>query len=232
MSELYVKSDSDSDSDLDDFEIGVDGSIILTKEGRAPLDNDIIISAENDDSDDDNETDYTTMSHTTVYEGGGENEVIKPADDEAQDYDPLPAELDDGEDDIEEDIEILRKIKNIDKSDILRKYHPECISINHQELDSYLTVVKDSRGNIIDPLHTTLPVLTKYEYTRIIGMRTKQLAEGARPYIDVPDQLIIEDNYLIAEEEFKQRKLPFIIGRPLPNGGCEYWRVTDLEYLR
>jgi len=32
----------------------------------------------------------------------------------------------------------------------------------------------------------------------------------------------------IAQLEFKQKKLPFIIRRPLPNGGSEYWNVHDL----
>jgi DNA-directed RNA polymerase subunit K/omega len=237
MSELYVHSNSDSDSDLDDFEIGADGSILLSKTrgGGGGGGDDIVISAEDDDTDDD-ETDYTVMATKNIYSSGGDGGNGGDGGDggEDEEYDPVPVMPPPEDDDIneEDDIDMLRKIKHLDKSDILRKYHPECISINHQELDSYLTVVKDDRGNIIDPLHTTLPVLTKYEYTRIIGMRTQQLSEGARPYIEVPDQFIIEDNYLIAEEEFKQRKLPFIIGRPLPNGGCEYWRVTDLEYLR
>jgi hypothetical protein len=29
--------------------------------------------------------------------------------------------------------------------------------------------------------------------------------------------------------ELKQKRIPFIIRRPLPNGGSEYWRVQDLE---
>ena len=35
----------------------------------------------------------------------------------------------------------------------------------------------------------------------------------------------------IAEEELKQKKIPFIIRRPLPNGASEYWKVKDLEML-
>jgi len=25
--------------------------------------------------------------------------------------------------------------------------------------------------------------------------------------------------------------LPFIVKRPMPNGGCEYWKLQDLEIL-
>ena len=31
--------------------------------------------------------------------------------------------------------------------------------------------------------------------------------------------------------ELKNKKLPFIIKRPLPGGSCEYWNVKDLELL-
>ena len=39
------------------------------------------------------------------------------------------------------------------------------------------------------------------------------------------------DGLTIAEEELKQKKIPFIIRRPLPNGASEYWKVKDLEML-
>ena len=39
------------------------------------------------------------------------------------------------------------------------------------------------------------------------------------------------DGYLIALKELEQKKIPFIIQRPLPNGKSEYWRLRDLEQL-
>ena len=38
--------------------------------------------------------------------------------------------------------------------------------------------------------------------------------------------------YLIAEKELNQKKIPFIIMRPLPNGKKEYWRLQDLEIIQ
>ena len=35
----------------------------------------------------------------------------------------------------------------------------------------------------------------------------------------------------IAEKELEAKKIPFIIRRPIPNGGSEYWKVSDLEML-
>jgi hypothetical protein len=45
----------------------------------------------------------------------------------------------------------------------------------------------------------------------------------------VPDTMI--DSYLIAKDELHQKKLPFIIKRPIPNGSIEYWKLADLELL-
>jgi DNA-directed RNA polymerase I, II, and III subunit RPABC2 len=89
--------------------------------------------------------------------------------------------------------------------------------------------MRDEHQNIIDPLHRTVPFMTKYEFTRILGVRSKQLNEGAKPYIDVPNEII--DGYLIAQLELQQKKVPFIIRRPIPGGGNEFWKVSDLEIL-
>ena len=47
--------------------------------------------------------------------------------------------------------------------------------------------------------------------------------------VQIEDTVI--DEYLIATKEFNEKKIPFIIKRPMPNGGCEYWRFEDLEIL-
>ena len=91
------------------------------------------------------------------------------------------------------------------------------------------TVVRNEDGIIIDPLHKTLPFITRYEKARIIGERAKQLNSGASPMIDVEPSVL--DGYLIALKEFEEKQIPFIVKRPLPNGGCEYWKLSDLEIL-
>jgi DNA-directed RNA polymerase I, II, and III subunit RPABC2 len=90
-------------------------------------------------------------------------------------------------------------------------------------------IVRNEEGDIIDPLHKTLPILTKYERARIIGERAKQLDCGAKPLIPIEPNEI--DSYMIALKEFGEKKIPFIIKRPLPNGSCEYWKLADLEVL-
>ena len=81
----------------------------------------------------------------------------------------------------------------------------------------------------MDPLHTTLPFVTKYERARILGERTKQLNAGAKALVEVEPEVI--DGYLIALKEFEEKKIPFIVKRPMPNGGCEYWKLKDLDIL-
>ena len=73
----------------------------------------------------------------------------------------------------------------------------------------------------------TDPCLTKYERTKVLAERTQQIDNGSIIYIPLNDKLTAA--YPIALEEFNQKKLPFIICRPLPNSkGFEYWKLNDL----
>jgi DNA-directed RNA polymerase I, II, and III subunit RPABC2 len=74
----------------------------------------------------------------------------------------------------------------------------------------------------------TFPFLTKYEKTRLIGVRMEQLSRGAKPNISTKGLLGIRE---IAEEELRQRKTPFIVQRMLPNGNCEYWKIEEFEKI-
>ena len=100
---------------------------------------------------------------------------------------------------------------------------------NYDEVDILTRIVRNEEGVIIDPFHRTLPFVTKYERARILGERAKQLNSGAKPFVEV--DITVIDGYLIAELELQQKRIPFIIRRPLPNGGSEYWRVRDLENI-
>ena len=124
------------------------------------------------------------------------------------------------------------KLKKFDKElreDYLVKFHPESLIQNYDEIYNLARVVRDANGVIVDSLHKTLPMLTKYEKTRILGQRAKQINDGATPFVKVPEGVI--DGYLIAIRELEEKKIPFIIRRPLPNRGSEYWMVEDLEIV-
>jgi DNA-directed RNA polymerase I, II, and III subunit RPABC2 len=111
----------------------------------------------------------------------------------------------------------------------VEEFHPECVSHNYDEITKLTHIVRNSEGIVIDPLHKTIPYLTKYERARILGQRAKQIETGSKPFVKVPENII--DGYIIAELELKEKKIPFIIKRPIPGGGCEYWNLKDLEMI-
>ena len=74
--------------------------------------------------------------------------------------------------------------------------------------------------------YKTEPIMSKYEYTQILGLRVQQIERGAEPLIKVTDDLNTPE--LIAEEELRQRKTPFIIKRKVGND-FEYWKIEDLS---
>lgn len=77
--------------------------------------------------------------------------------------------------------------------------------------------------------YNTVQKLTKYEKTKILGIRTQQLLSGMPALIDVPKH--IKDIKKIAELELEQRKTPLILKRSLPNKNYEYIKIEDLEYI-
>jgi DNA-directed RNA polymerase I, II, and III subunit RPABC2 len=177
--------------------------------------------SDSDDEDEENNIDDENVDFDTytTNEGGAK---IANSDDENND------EEDDDEEE-EEDATYLQKFN----SDINKNYivdcHPECLNHNYDEISILSRVVRDKNNIIIDELHRTIPFLTKYEKARILGQRAKQINYGAKALIKIPDNVI--DGYIIAELELLQKKIPFIIRRPIPGGGSEYWNVKDLENI-
>ena len=123
----------------------------------------------------------------------------------------------------------LNKLEQEINKDTIFSYHPETKQINFKELLTLSKVSRNKKGQIIDPLHTTIPFLTRYEKAKILGLRAKQINHGSKPFVDVNSSII--DGHTIAHMELVQNKIPFIIRRPLPNGGSEYWKVNDLQNI-
>ena len=152
-------------------------------------------------------------------------DVIAPA------INPLAPVLDSDDDDEDEvDESYLQKFNAIVNKNYIMDFHPECVISNYDEVVGLTKIVRDTENNIIDDLHKTLPYLTKYERARVLGQRAKQINAGAKVFVKVPENVI--DGYLIAEQELAQKRIPFIIRRPTPGGGCEYWNLRDLELIQ
>lgn len=150
-------------------------------------------------------------------------EIIETQDDDM-------SEDDMSEDDESEDGDNIyaNKFTKEVTSNYIQKHHQECLQINYDEMETLTNIVRDMNGNIIDDLHRTSPILSKYEYSRILGQRAMQLDSGSKPYIQVEPNII--DGYIIATQELHQKKIPVIIRRPIGNT-FEYWKLQDLELL-
>lgn len=160
-----------------------------------------------------------------------------PNDNAYQPFDDMSdEESDDSESESDSEDEYIPKVDLEKKVEYIKETHPQEISKTFEEMIA-LTRIKrkknktDGEDIIIDEKHTTVPILTKYEKTRILGIRVSQLNEGAPRYINFGNEHVIIDNNVIAEKELRMKKLPFIISRPLPNGEKEHWRLQDLEIL-
>ena len=136
---------------------------------------------------------------------------------------------DDDDDDDEYEENYLQKFDSEINKNYITEFHPECLNHNSDEVAKLSQVIRDEHNIIIDPLHKTLPFLTKFEKARILGQRAKQIETGCKPLVRVPESII--DGFIIAELELKEKKIPFIIKRPIPGGAFEYWNLKDLEII-
>jgi DNA-directed RNA polymerase subunit K/omega len=144
-------------------------------------------------------------------------------------YDDKEGNTEEEEDDESDDEDSLKKLERDIDHDKLIESHPEIIQNNYNEILALCNIVRNDKGLIVDDLHRTYPFISKYEYARIVGIRSKQLNNGADPFIKVARGVI--DGFTIAKLEMDAKKVPFIIARPLPNGSREYWKVQDLEMI-
>ncbi len=183
-----------------------------------------------DDYSDGNDID-SIMSDLDYDANEGAEGVVEDEGAEYEDVEQFSNNGSDAEDDDDDDKDdnYLQKFSEQLKTNVITEHHPELIISNFHEVDALCHVVRDADGTIIDPLHTTVPFVTKYEKAKILGERAKQLNAGAMPFVEVNEDII--DGYLIALAEFEQKKIPMIIRRPLPNNASEYWRLQDLEIL-
>jgi len=74
------------------------------------------------------------------------------------------------------------------------------------------------------------PILTWYEYVRLLSVRSEQIARGAKPMV----KHNFGNDYRnfakdIAKLEIKNKTIPLIIERPIPNSVSEKWYITELE---
>jgi DNA-directed RNA polymerase I, II, and III subunit RPABC2 len=205
------------DSEPDDADLDSDDEVIPDDEEDTLLESDI----EEDEDEDDEDEEANVVVLETKTNKKSEKKTGKKQ---------LMIIDDEDDEDLEEyNDNYLEKFDSELVKSYIDEFHPECLSHNYDEIAKLSIVVRNSDGIIIDPLHRTIPYLTKYEKARILGQRAKQIETGSMPFVKVPENIV--DGHIIADLELKEKKIPFIIKRPIPSGGCEYWNLKDLEVI-
>lgn len=83
----------------------------------------------------------------------------------------------------------------------------------------------------------TSPMMTRFERTKVLGLRTEQIARGSLPLLDAeeieqlassPTASFASISLHLATQELRKKKTPYVIVRTLPNGKRETWRVADM----
>ncbi|MCJ1251209.1 DNA-directed RNA polymerases I II and III subunit RPABC2 [Trapelia coarctata] len=78
---------------------------------------------------------------------------------------------------------------------------------------------------IPDDKRSTTPYMTKYERTRVLGARALQISQNAPVLVDLEGE---SDPLQIALKELREKKMPLIIRRYLPDGWYEDWTCEEL----
>jgi DNA-directed RNA polymerase subunit K/omega len=84
--------------------------------------------------------------------------------------------------------------------------------------------------NVKEP-RITREYFTKYEYTALMATRAQQLADGAKPLVELTGLKTSDPLFVwnVAKREIALRKLPFLIRRQMPNGTSEFWSAQEME---
>jgi DNA-directed RNA polymerases I, II, and III subunit RPABC2 len=221
--ENYSSEEEESENELSEKEEEEDEPTTIKKIMTAVEDSDdedvIVEDTEEEVDDEDDDEDGEEMAAPATSSKTLEQSGMDDDDNE---------ESEESDEDLEDE-EYLQKFNSELNKNYIMEYHPECAINNYDEIIALTNVIRDSDNNIIDDLHKTLPYLTKYERARILGQRAKQINSGAKVFVKVPENVI--DGYVIAQIELEQKRIPFIIRRPIPGGGCEYWNLKDLEMI-
>ena len=136
------------------------------------------------------------------------------------------------DDAVEKAIELFRKVREGGNADLTEKeiaeIDKECEIIRNREiitkdLEHEPAEITGKGGQIV----TGPPTLTRFEQARIMGARALQLSLGAPVFIEIPKNAT--SSLEIAMEELKQRVIPIVIRRTLPNGDYQHLPIDRFE---
>ena len=147
---------------------------------NVPLEDPVLKDTDTDQSDSDMEDDASQASdnpNPVIVESDTDGSDHGDSDTEGSDIDPdadaaspdsaapLSLELDESDldsDDGLEDEEYLQKFDRAVRKRFIEEYHPQAQTHNYEEVAALAKVTRAADGRIVDALHRTTPVLTKY----------------------------------------------------------------------
>lgn len=210
-----IESDNESEnSNLSIVSLDDDDDIVDNTTVDSDEDDNLTIEDEDENIEDDESNILLSSNNPSEFKSKVKERLNNDSDDES---------------DTDIDNDNFQKFNENIYNDIITKSHKEQLNANYDEVYNLCKINRNKNGIIDDDNHKTIPILSKYEKTKIIGIRTKQLLDGAFPLITIDTKNI--DSYLIAQKELEAKILPFIIKRPLPDGKIEYWKIQDLEQI-
>ncbi len=152
----------------------------------------------------------------------GEEDIDDIEEQEEETIENLDDELEkDKEEDGEEDEE------EVEEEDDMSEYFESTI-IPQTEVKNFLSTIEEV-ANDQTKNRRTLPILSKYEKAKIIGIRAQQISMGSYVYLD--NIYGMTSPLDIAKEELRQKRTPLIVRRNI--GGrkgnvFEDWRIEEL----
>lgn len=99
------------------------------------------------------------------------------------------------------------------------------LDVTEGDADMEEGVYLEGTDGVASSQRITTKYLTKYERARVLGTRALQISMNAPIMVDLDGET---DPLKIAEKELRERKIPIIIRRYLPDGSHEDWKVDEL----
>lgn len=198
------ETDSDNDSDVD------------SQYGKGDKNDEEVEDEEGNDEEIEEEHD----ENDELNEGIDEDTKVTDENDDVEDDDIENEEDEDVKSVVSENEEVDDDKETLDTNN---KCYSKYAKDDDFDLDEYF---KDDDIVITKTGRVGKPILFKYEKVRLLSDRSRQLAEGAKPMIKNTVGLSHKE---IALLELKNKLIPLIIERPIPNAGSERWRLSELE---
>ena len=104
----------------------------------------------------------------------------------------------------------------------------DSITLDNDQNSNFIPIlpINSDYINYYSKTKKTSPFLTKFEKTKLIGIRAQMISNGSEPVVNVPAH--IHDSIDIAELEFEKKCLPLFIKRYINDNEYELWRPEDM----